>query len=183
ELMMTDRLLLTPIIGTNQPPVLVAPATASGDAGTEIVVVVSGADPDGNIPVLSAIDLPTGASFEDSLNGSGYFIWTTGVPDIGDYSVIFIASDGDLEGRDTTVVSVTDPVSCCDLAGDFDNSGEVDITDLTSMVDFMFNGGASAVCGDEADVDGSCSIDITDLTYRVNYMFAGGPAPICGCAR
>ncbi|MDF1546043.1 MAG: hypothetical protein P1R58_13195, partial [bacterium] len=74
------------------------------------------------------------------------------------------------------------PVSlgCCDLAGDFNNDGAVDITDLTAMVDFMFAGGAPAPCADEADVDSSETIDITDLTYRVDFMFAGGPAPICG---
>ena len=72
--------------------------------------------------------------------------------------------------------------SCCDLAGDFDNNGNVDIADLTVMVDFMFAGGPAAPCLDEGDLDNNCTIDISDLTYRVDFMFAGGPAPDCGCA-
>ena len=72
------------------------------------------------------------------------------------------------------------PTGCCDLAGDFNNSGGVDITDLTDVVDFMFGGGPGPVCFDEADVNDSGALDITDLTDRVDFMFGGGPALICG---
>ncbi len=65
--------------------------------------------------------------------------------------------------------------------GDIDNSHEVDISDLTSLVDCMFGGD---VCPDPlfvGDIDGSCTFDISDLTYMVSYLFGGGPAPAIGC--
>ena len=74
----------------------------------------------------------------------------------------------------------TSGAGCCNLPGDFNDDGSVDISDLTAMVDFMFGGGPAAVCADEADVNGDNGIDISDLTYRVDFMFGGGPAPICG---
>ena len=76
---------------------------------------------------------------------------------------------------------LTITLGCCDLAGDFDNNGTVDISDLTATVDYMFRGGPPAICGDKADVDGNCAIDISDLTYRVDFMFRGGAALQCGC--
>jgi hypothetical protein len=76
-----------------------------------------------------------------------------------------------------------DPGGCCDLPGDINNNGSVDISDLTYYVDYMFNGGLFPPCFEEGDVNGSCGLDISDLTYFVNYMFAGGPGPHCaeGC--
>ena len=71
--------------------------------------------------------------------------------------------------------------TCCNLAGDFNDDGSVDVSDLTAMVDFMFGGGPAAPCPDEADVDASCGIDISDLTFRVDWMFGGGAPPVCGC--
>ena len=72
-------------------------------------------------------------------------------------------------------------VSCClGIAGDVNNDGDdATILDLTYLVDFIFRGGPSAVCDDEADVnnDGNPS-SILDLTYLVDFIFRGGPAPI-----
>jgi len=67
---------------------------------------------------------------------------------------------------------------CCDMPGDFNNDGSVDISDLTAQVDYMFNGGAGPVCFEEGDHNGDCSLDISDLTYLVDYFFSGGPAPV-----
>lgn len=70
---------------------------------------------------------------------------------------------------------------CCDLAGDLDNSGGVDIADLVYTVSFMFQGGPPPPCLDEGDMNADCVIDIADLVYQVDYMFLGGAAPVCGC--
>ena len=68
--------------------------------------------------------------------------------------------------------------NCCDLRGDINNDGSVDIGDLTYLVDYLFNGGPPPPCLDEADVNGDGSVDISDLTYMVDYFFGGGPAPV-----
>ena len=54
------------------------------------------------------------------------------------------------------------------------------INDLVALVDFMFQGGATPTCEDEANIDASTGtplIDINDLVALVAYMFQGGPAP------
>ncbi|MDF1544989.1 MAG: M14 family zinc carboxypeptidase [bacterium] len=76
-----------------------------------------------------------------------------------------------------------DVVSCCLVIRgnvDYDPGDAIDITDLTTLVDFMFNGGATPDCIEEANIDGDPSetIDITDLTYLVDYLFVGGAAPL-----
>lgn len=70
--------------------------------------------------------------------------------------------------------------SCCvGTRGNVDYSAEdaVDIADLVYLVDYMFNGGSTPPCYEEANIDGAGSIDIADLVYLVDYMFTGGPAP------
>lgn len=69
---------------------------------------------------------------------------------------------------------------CCELAGDINNTSQVDIADLVFLVDYMFTGGPAPPCQDQADVDDSGGIDISDLVYIVDYMFNQGPEPICG---
>lgn len=65
--------------------------------------------------------------------------------------------------------------------GDVDNSGSVNVGDLTYLVNFLYKGGPAPTILNAADVDASCEINAADLTYMVNYLFKGGPAPLEGC--
>lgn len=63
--------------------------------------------------------------------------------------------------------------------GDLDASGEINIADLTYLVDYLFRGGPAPdplLLGD-CDCDGQ--VNIADLTYLVDYLFRGGPPPPC----
>lgn len=86
------------------------------------------------------------------------------------------------------VYSFTVNAGCCNgdgLRGNVDgvsgSGGDMDISDLTYLVAYLFSGGPEPPCIDEGNVDGSGGsggpIDISDLTYLVEYLFAGGPAP------
>jgi PKD repeat protein len=66
---------------------------------------VTATDPDGEIPTLTADDLPTGSSFVDNGDGSGTFNWTPTYDQSGNYDVTFTASSGGLE--DTCIVDIT----------------------------------------------------------------------------
>lgn len=72
-------------------------------------------------------------------------------------------------------------VNCCYLPGDFNHDNNLNVTDLTAVVNYMFKSGASPACVNDADIDGSCAVNIGDLTYRVNWMFKSGSGPVCGC--
>jgi hypothetical protein len=67
------------------------------------------------------------------------------------------------------------------VEGDIDNDGNVDISDLVYLVDYMFLGGPLPLSMNSGDVDASCRIDVGDLVYMAEYFFLGGPAPQVGC--
>jgi len=67
---------------------------------------------------------------------------------------------------------------CCVLRGNVDGAGDINVSDLTYLVTYLFQGGANPACLEEADIDGSTAINISDLTYLVAYLFQGGADPI-----
>ncbi len=81
--------------------------------------------------------------------------------------------------------------SCCNgdgIRGNVDGAtggaGEIDVSDLTYLVAYLFQGGPVPPCIDEGNVDGATGgggpIDVADLTYLVAYLFQGGsPPPSC----
>lgn len=73
----------------------------------------------------------------------------------------------------------TDCSWCCNLPGDCDNSGQLDISDVVYIVDYMFTEGPPAPCPAEMNVDGIGGIDISDMVYLVDFMHTGGAAPVC----
>jgi len=60
---------------------------------------------------------------------------------------------------------------------DFGGGDLINVSDLTYLVAYLFQGGDEPGCLSEADVDGSGAINVSDLTYLVAYLFQGGPAP------
>ena len=118
---------------------------------------------------------------------SGAEGWTEAVFDLSAYSgvvrIMFrFASDGYVteEGwyvDDFEILST----GCCinnrgNVAGEADDA--VNVTDLTFLVMYLFQGGSEPGCPEEADVDGSGGITVSDLTYLVDFLFRGGPEPV-----
>jgi hypothetical protein len=94
--------------GSDQPPVVLAPALQEVTAGTALSFAVTAGDADGDaITSLSASGLPTGASFTPGgSNTTGTFDWMPGNDDVGDYDVQFTAANA-LSGTNVTHVHVT----------------------------------------------------------------------------
>ena len=108
----------------------------------------------------------------------------------GDTVVLQFYSSNDLMGTDTIIVSDASPQNCgvlfaeaIGLCGDIDISGEVNIADITKLVDYLFHSpdGVVSIPVSVGDVDCSGSINVADLTYLVDYSFMGGPAPCADC--
>ncbi|MCI0406569.1 MAG: Ig-like domain-containing protein, partial [candidate division Zixibacteria bacterium] len=89
----------------NRAPVLAAIGSKNTNENQLLQFRVSAADPDLTVPSLSAVGLPSGAAFIDSLNGAGSFAWTPSFVQSGVYNTTFIASDGSL--ADSEVVTIT----------------------------------------------------------------------------
>lgn len=102
--------------------------------------------------------------------------WTTLSPDIeyvgdGDHGIAYISSTSYRQAwfdRGSL---------CCQLGGDVNHSGGIDVSDLGYIVDYLFRSGPPPPCPGEGDVNGSGGIDVSDLGYIVDYLFRGGPAP------
>lgn len=58
-----------------------------------------------------------------------------------------------------------------------DPGDEINVSDLTYLVDYLFQGGQPPECFEEADFDGDGMVNIADLTRMVDYLFRGGPGP------
>jgi hypothetical protein len=100
--------------------------------------------------------------------GRGTYCWKVRAEDI-------VANDTTSGTRSFTVF-----VPCCELPGDANGDGSVNVADLTDFVDFLFFGGSASVCPEEFDNNCDCSHNVFDLSYFVDFLFNGGPAP-CDC--
>jgi len=68
---------------------------------------------------------------------------------------------------------------CIGLRGNVDGDifDACDISDLTYLGDYLYNGGSAPSCFSEADVYVDGSLDISDYSTLVDYLYMGGSAP------
>ena len=86
----------------------------------QLSFIVEASDPNGTIPKLTTTQLPVGATFTDQKNGSGIFDWHPDFGQIGQYRVIFYASDDMFKTERSATLIILSGV-------DEDNDGMSDI--------------------------------------------------------
>jgi len=89
----------------NRAPVLAPIGPKLVDEGQSLTFGSSATDADSTTPSLSAVPIPTNASFTDNGDGTGTFEFDPNYTQANIYNVKFIASDGSL--ADTEIVSIT----------------------------------------------------------------------------
>ena len=95
--------------GSNLPPVFGSVPNQVGLINEVLSFNVSATDPDGsNPPSLSAISKPAAATFKDNGNGTGEFKWTPTINDLGEHTVTFEASDGQLTSTKPIKITVVE---------------------------------------------------------------------------
>lgn len=71
--------------------------------------------------------------------------------------------------------------ACCEIRSDVNHDlAGPNVADLTYLVNYLFRGGPSPPCIEEADVDhsgGSPPVTVNDITYLVAFLFEGGSVP------
>jgi len=87
-------------------------------------------------------------------------------------------------GLFVTVFLVMPFSSFAGSCGDVDNSGTINILDVTYLINYLYKSGPDPDCGTSysgicGDVDNSGTINILDVTYLINYLYKGGPEPDC----
>ncbi len=103
----SEQVVIT-VTNANQEPVLASIGPKTINEGSNLNFGVSAADPDGDIPLLSAAPLPGAATFLDNGDGTGVFDWTPTQADSGTYLVTFYATDGAYPTSiDSEIVSIT----------------------------------------------------------------------------
>lgn len=169
----------------NQRPTLAFIGPKSVAIGQNLGFNVSASDPETPAPQLSAAGLPPNASFNDNLNGTGSFSFTPAAGQVGQYPVVFIASDGALMDSESVTITVTDPTCDCPLQLDIDANGFADATDLAFIIDIVFFGGLDVqdpTCPvTRTDYTFNGFADATDLAFVIDYVFFGGPGPVNLC--
>ncbi|MEA1981573.1 MAG: hypothetical protein U9N54_11465 [candidate division Zixibacteria bacterium] len=128
--------------------------------------------------VYDVSPVPDGIYSMDAV--TGLLSFTPAATDLGNFQFQVQVTDGYFTLGCPITFNVFE--NCCDIRGDVDHSGgptPIGISDLTFLVDYLFNQGATPTCMDEADIDNNQSITISDLTYLVDYLFiTGDPAPV-----
>ena len=64
------------------------------------------------------------------------------------------------------------------VSGDANGNGEISITDVVFLVNYLFRNGMAPWPVLAGDANGNMEVDIADAVYLVNYLFKGGPEPL-----
>ncbi|MDD3733102.1 MAG: tandem-95 repeat protein, partial [candidate division Zixibacteria bacterium] len=102
----SEIVTVTVIDAGNQTPVLAAIGPRSVNENANLNFNITASDPDATIPVLTAENIPTNASFIDNGDGTGTFDFNPDFFQSGIYDVRFIASDGSLADSEVVVITV-----------------------------------------------------------------------------
>lgn len=69
--------------------------------------------------------------------------------------------------------------TCCLVAGDADDNGIVNVSDVLKYLCFFFGGCFEGLCAEAMDVNHSNTVSISDAVYLIQYIFSHGPVPTC----
>lgn len=105
------------VTAVNDAPSVSGPVNISIDEGTKLVILVAGADNDGDNLALTVEDtsshystqgITVGNLFTDAGDNSGVFEWTPQYDNNGSYATTFIANDGTTTGNKAITITVND---------------------------------------------------------------------------
>jgi len=110
-------------------------------------------------------------------------------PDIGtaDYQLVFFAfpfeaipqSGADPNNARTVMGKIMDwfGISKAFTRGDANGDGEINISDVVLLVNYLFVDGPAPTPLEAGDADSSGEVDIADAIFLINYLFLDGPPP------
>lgn len=84
------------VVDIPQPPVIQFMPDVVTFEGGNVGFLVRATDPNNTLPTINPVQLPAGASFNSSAVNQGIFNWMPAIGQAGNYTVTFIATDGEL---------------------------------------------------------------------------------------
>jgi hypothetical protein len=173
------------VIFGNDPPELVLPPTRRALAGYTMNLLVRGLDSNEDQVVTwwngiqNQIDPGRNPAFYPIYHSGnpGELVWDVTESDTGSWIASFSAADA-CGAVDTQQVSVVVGVPYC---GDLTGEGELDISDIVFLLNYLFKGGDQPVplCRGDANCNGER--DAGDVVLLLNFLFRNGTAPCFGC--
>ncbi|MDP3025747.1 MAG: tandem-95 repeat protein, partial [candidate division Zixibacteria bacterium] len=153
------------VVNVNNPPVLDSIGAKTVDEAQTLSFRIHATDINGDRLILSALDVPTNATFTDSTNGTGLFTFSPSYTQSGVYNVTFIARDtvgaADSEVVQITVINVNNPPVLDSIGPKVVDEGQVlnfrvHATDLNgdSMILSALNIPANAIFTDSSNGSG-----------------------------
>ncbi len=144
--------------------------------GDTIPDVLAGSD-DQNLYVLKGED--GAVLFSYSTAGDVMHIQVGDISGDGAMNIACVTFDSD--GIAYAFRSLYEAGCCKGIRGNVngDPADEVNVADLTYLVDYLFRSGPPPTCQEEGNVNGNPAedINVADLTYLVDYLFRSGPPP------
>ncbi|MCX6832795.1 MAG: dockerin type I repeat-containing protein, partial [candidate division Zixibacteria bacterium] len=70
---------------------------------------------------------------------------------------------------------------CEFICGDANGDATVDISDVVSLIAYIFSGGPAPEPLEAGDASCDAAVDISDVVYLISYIFSGGAAPCAEC--
>ena len=89
----------------------------------------------------------------------------------GTYRIAISAIPGDLQNATCYVITAT--VAAPFKRGDVNNDGTVNISDVTSLIDYLLSNNSEGINMQAADVDGNTTINISDVTSLIDMLLSG----------
>jgi M6 family metalloprotease-like protein len=117
------------------------------------------------------------ASFSNDVPGQEIFSYYT-VPNTKGYfgpSWVTVRVDSIVDDKLYAYVRIPGPF----MAGDANSSGELEVGDIVTLINYLYKGGSSPDPMEAGDDNCDGMMDVGDIVYLINYLFKGGSAPGC----
>ena len=131
-------------------------------------VTLQGWDPEVTEYTLEMAGEPNLDDFTADVTGASAVVTKTMEQIDNGYRIAICAVAGDLQTATAYIINVTAPAG---MKGDVDGDGNINIADVTALIDYLLAGGN--VNEFNADVDGDGSINIADVTALIDYLLTG----------
>ncbi len=65
------------------------------------------------------------------------------------------------------------------ICGDASDDGQVNLLDITYLINYLYSGGSPPVEPEAADVNNDGNINLMDVTWLIQYLYKDGAEPVC----
>jgi len=172
-----DVPVIIPVIDITAIEVIEAEQNGSS---TVVSGTVSGVD--NNVDIILTVE----GNFELSLNrrdwarsltldptGEVFYVRLANTATVGEYHGVITATAGTVQAYADVAGRVTEKPT---LVGDVNMDGNVNIADVTTLIDYLLSGDLSLIDADAADVAHDGHVDIADVTALIDMLLAGQSA-------